>query len=162
MFRNFVVRYISTMNPFSLLVAALLSCPLFAQPTTGSQLPRANFMDQQVRTNYAASPGITVHQSAEIQMLSNRFKLENNGKANLKGFKVQVFVGERATANDIKARFSSIYPEVPAEIDYFAPNFRVRVGNFRSNLEADRFLRQIKSDFGNAFIVADQIALPAL
>lgn len=95
-------------------------------------------------------------------MLSTRFKLENSGRQNLKGYRVQVFVGERNRANEIKARVAEMYPEVPAEINYLAPNFRVRLGNFRSNLDADRFLRQIKADFANAYIVPDEIGLPSL
>jgi len=63
----------------------------------------------------------------------------------------------------MKARVSEVYPDMPVEINYLAPNFRVRVGNFRSQLEADRFLRQIKGDFPNSYVVDEEnMGLPAL
>ncbi len=154
---------------FCLLTFFFCNLGLIAQttPSEGIQntLPRANFMDEAVRNNFASTQnpgGITVHQAPEIPMLSSRFKAEHAGKSDLKGYRVQVFVGDRAKASEIKARVNELYPDMPAEINYLAPNFRVRVGNFRTNLDADRFLRQIKADFNGAYIVPDEIGLPGL
>jgi hypothetical protein len=146
-----------------LLLSILISTPLIAlsqgnDPT--KTLPRADGFDRTLRTG---SPygGITVHQSTEIQMLSIRFRQENSN-VKLKGYKVQIYFGDRGKATEVKNTFSSAYPEVPAEIDYLAPNFRVRVGNFRTNVEAEKFLRQIKGDYNSAYIVPDNISLPGL
>lgn len=146
------------------LLAPVLIFSLTASAQIQGGLPRADFMDQTVRTQYASNqnPGLTVHQSPEFQLLSTRFKVEHQGKTDIKGYRVQVFVGDRNRANEVKARVNELYPDVPSEINYLQPNFRVRVGNFRTFLEADRFLRQIKIDFGNAYIVPGEIGLPNL
>ncbi len=160
-FCNFVERYVNPMQALILFLLTFLSLtgPTHYQATTPS---KSNEPHNQETSILVQSRGIVVHQSPEIQMLSTRFKLENTGRQNIKGYRVQVFVGERARANEIKSRVNELYPEMPAEINYLAPNFRVRVGNFRTNLDADRFLRQIKSDFNNAYIVPDEIGLPSL
>lgn len=106
--------------------------------------------------------GLVIYQSPEITALSARFKNENANGTKLKGYKVQVFFGERGRANGIKAEFETSYPEIPADITYLAPNFRVRVGNFRSNLDAERFLKEIKGLYTSAYIVPDEIDLPSL
>ncbi len=106
--------------------------------------------------------GLNIYQSPEITALSERFKAENSNGTKLKGYKVQVFFGERNRANGIKAEFEISYPTTPADVTYLAPNFRVRVGNFRSNLDAERFLREIKGVYSNAYIVPDEIDLPSI
>lgn len=42
------------------------------------------------------------------------------------------------------------------------PNFKVRVGDFRTKVEATKFLLELKQDFPEAFIVEDKIKLPEI
>ena len=42
------------------------------------------------------------------------------------------------------------------------PNFKIRVGNFRSRLEAYKFMRSLAAAFSNSFIVNDEIVIPEL
>lgn len=121
-------------------------------------MPRADSFDRTLRGNQA---GIIIHQSPEIQLLSARFKQEHSN-VKLRGFKVQIYFGERGRATDIKNEFALGYPEVPAVVDYLAPNFRVRVGNFRTRSEAENFLRSIKAEYSGAYVVPDNISLPGL
>jgi len=150
---------------FLLILFSVCTMAVFAQSGTveynNGLMTRPGFNDDPAHSHQ--STGITVHQAAEIQLLSARFKAEHLGKNDNKGYRVQVYLGERGKAGDMKARVSEVYPDMPVEINYLAPNFRVRVGNFRSQLEADRFLRQIKGDFPNSYVVDEEnMGLPAL
>ena len=62
----------------------------------------------------------------------------------------------------MKSDFLAIYPEVPSYLLYQQPNFKIRVGNFRSKLEAYKFMRSLPSAFSNSFIVNDEIVIPEL
>ncbi|HEU4717414.1 MAG TPA: SPOR domain-containing protein [Bacteroidia bacterium] len=79
-----------------------------------------------------------------------------------KGYRVQIFFGtDKAKAKDEKARFLAKYgTEVHAYEVYEVPNFKIRVGDFRTRLEAYRFLKEIKGDFPTAFIVESDIEFP--
>lgn len=138
---------------FALLVITLMSQKCWAQ-TDWRTYPKG--------TTSGSGSGLMIYQSPEITALSQRFKQEHQGRNNLKGFRVQVFVGERNRATDIKGQAEILFPGVPVEINYLAPNFRVRLGNFRTYLEADAFLQQVKSSFNNAYVVPDEIGLPPL
>lgn len=48
-------------------------------------------------------------------------------KDELKGYRVQIFLGTREQANPLRAAFLQKNPDVPAYLSYLAPNFRVRV-----------------------------------
>ena len=84
-------------------------------------------------------------------------------KEKMKGYRVQIHFGaEKAKALDIKSKFILQNHKVDAYLDYQQPYFKIRVGDFRTKLEAYKFLQEIFSDFPGAFIVSDDIELPRL
>ena len=55
-----------------------------------------------------------------------------------------------------------LYPEPKAYIYYSAPNYRVRVGNFRTELEAEALKFELIAIYPTAIVVGDKIQLPDL
>jgi hypothetical protein len=51
---------------------------------------------------------------------------------------------------------------VGAYIIYQQPNFKIRVGDFRTRLEAMKFLKELQLKYATAFIVRDDVKLPSL
>lgn len=82
------------------------------------------------------------------------------------GFRVQIYMasGNQARLLTLQQmeQFEERYPEVPAYMVYEEPNFKLRVGDFRTRLDARRFLERIKRQYPAAYIVMDQIRFPAL
>lgn len=72
------------------------------------------------------------------------------------GFRVQIYFGsDKTKAKEVKSKFLSTYAsESHAYEIYDLPNFKIRVGDFRTRLEAYRFLKKIRADFPASFIVA--------
>lgn len=80
-------------------------------------------------------------------------------KVKRRGYRIQIYFGaDKAKAKEVKTRFLGRYPEkVRAYEVYEVPNFKIRVGDFRTRLEAYRFLKEIKAEFPTAFIVESEI-----
>jgi hypothetical protein len=78
------------------------------------------------------------------------------------GYRVQIFLGDRRTAEDTKRSFLLKYPDRAAYLSWLAPNFRLRVGDLRTRLEAERLLREMKADYPGSYIVRDEIEPPPL
>jgi hypothetical protein len=78
------------------------------------------------------------------------------------GYRVQIYSGNnRSLANRVKENFLKMYPEQPAYLDYLSPNFRVRIGDFRNKLEAQRMLHDLKQTVGDGILlVPDKINFP--
>ncbi len=93
-------------------------------------------------------------------LLSKHEEINTHGKE--KGYRVQIyFGGDKTKANEFKARFLGRYSsEVIAYEVYDVPNFKIRVGDFRTKMDAYRFLKKIKSEFPSAFIVESEIEYP--
>lgn len=84
-------------------------------------------------------------------------------KETISGYRVQIhFGGEREKAKEIKSKFLQQYPEISAYEIYHQPNFKIRVGDFRTRLEAQKFLKEIHTVFTSSFIVTDEINFPKL
>lgn len=79
------------------------------------------------------------------------------------GFRIQIFSGnERNNANNIKTHFLKLYPNQTAYLAYQQPYFKIRVGDFKTRLEAKLFYNKIKEEFGECIIIADKINLPPI
>lgn len=79
------------------------------------------------------------------------------------GFRVQIYSGsERKDAYIAQAKFQHKYPEVRTYISYHSPNFKVKVGDYRSRLEAEKMMQQLGSSFNGLFIIAEKINPPIL
>ncbi|MBL7939245.1 MAG: SPOR domain-containing protein [Flavobacteriales bacterium] len=79
-----------------------------------------------------------------------------------KGYRVQIFLGDRKTAEDTKRAFLQKNPDIPAYLSWLAPNFRLRVGDLYTRLEAEHLLRDMKLLYPGSYIVPDEIEMPRL
>jgi hypothetical protein len=79
------------------------------------------------------------------------------------GYRVQVYTGsDRAAAYKAQAKFQQNYPDISAYITYREPDFKVRVGDFRTRLEATKMMEQLRPWFPLMFIIAEKINPPKL
>lgn len=114
-----------------------------------------------------AQPGsLIVNQDQRVeQLVHNHIKL-NEKMLGIPGYRVQVFF---ASGNDSKDRAYAVKSEVMKSISdlsvhilFEAPYYKVRVGDFRTRLDAERELQHIRLAFPGAFIVEDTIELPPI
>ncbi len=93
--------------------------------------------------------------------------IENNKiKNKIDGFRVEIFFSSDVDAKEKalkkKTEFLSVYPDNIVHIIYVSPNFRVRVGDFRTKNEALKLYKEIKDNYPVAFIVTDEIDFPLM
>ena len=110
----------------------------------------------------SADSGIV--QDKRVNQLVLKHVLINEAKkGKSKGYRVQIHFGpEKAKALDMKSKFMTTFHDVSAYLDYQQPYFKIRVGDFRTKLEAYKLLQDISVDFPGAFIVSDEIEPPPL
>ena len=74
------------------------------------------------------------------------------------GFRVQIFSGlGREDAYAEQTRFKSLYPNITSYVSYTQPNYRLRVGDFRTKLEAQKFMNTLQKQYSSLFIFAERI-----
>ena|ERR1035438_6039140 len=101
---------------------------------------------------------IKINQSPEIDSLLQWHIEYNYNKTKVPGYRVQIYFGnQRKKANDTRDDFLKKYPDEDAYIVYQQPNFKVRIGDFKTRLEAYREYKKLVNDFSTTFLVKDQI-----
>ena len=79
------------------------------------------------------------------------------------GYRVQIFYGlDRRETFSEQARFKALYPRVNTYITYKEPNYYLRVGDFRTRLEAQNLLNELRPNFPTLFIFREKINAPSL
>ncbi|WP_118193526.1 SPOR domain-containing protein [Albibacterium indicum] len=83
---------------------------------------------------------------------------ENGTRGTVLGFRVQIYSGaSRNEAYAIQARFQKQYEDIATYISYTQPNYRVKVGDFRSRSEAQAFMREVKKNYPMVFLFTEQV-----
>jgi hypothetical protein len=110
------------------------------------------------------SGNIQLIQDEKVDLLVTRHIQINQNRKGIDGYRIQIFF-DSGTKSKIRARsvydnFLIKYSNIGAYLTFKAPNYKVRVGDFRTKLDAQRFLNEIIADYPNAWIIEDQINLP--
>lgn len=97
-------------------------------------------------------------------LIAKRLELNKNSKSgsniSVSGFRVQIFSGlERQQAYAEQSTFKARFPSHSSYISYVQPNYRARVGDFRTRLEAEKFMNELKGYYSSLFIFSEMIIL---
>lgn len=116
---------------------------------------------------FAQSNGsVNVSQDDRIESLISKQRQLYKLDSSFSGYRIHVFmeIGNEALkhAEDVKKQFEKAFPDIPIYLTYSEPYFRLRAGDFRNRVEAEKCLRRIKPKFKEAFVTADMIYRPKL
>ena len=107
-----------------------------------------------------------IEQDPDLIRLVGLHIRKNESIRGMQGFRVEIFFSSaldaRQRALQTKAAFLRDYPDVNVYVIYISPDFKVRVGNFRTKSEALAMIKQIQDRFPKAFLVPDIIEFPNL
>ncbi len=146
------------MNRFSVLATALVLFTLDAVAQVPANNPN--------KTTIEKNESYEIIGDERLIELEERSKKINEEKETISGYRLQLFSSSGPNsfnqANEVQAEFLKIYADVPAYVVHKKPAFKVRVGDFRNRLQAERFFIELKENFPDAFVVKDEINLPPL
>ena len=143
------------MKRFFLFTAVMFFCQfLFAQVT---------FPDlYQIESNREGLSQLNINKDYRLDRLINWHIQNNKRRDGIEGYRVEIFfsTNDKQKALDKKVEFLSKYPEYEVHVLFNSPNFRVRVGDFRTKSEAWKLFKKIEKDYSAAFVVRDNINFP--
>jgi len=100
---------------------------------------------------------LTILTNEKIKQIVAKKKDFNKNIKKTVGFKIQLFYGEEKAAYEIRDNFSSIFPNTSVEIKHANPEWKVWAGAYKTRLEADRALKEIREAQFNAFVFKTEI-----
>ena len=108
---------------------------------------------------------LTIYKDPVLDTCIKRIYYFNNPNQVLKGYRVQIYSGSnRIDANKVKSDYLETYLGEKIYFDYEQPYYKVRVGDYRTKLEAQKMYQLLLLDarFKGVLIVPDDINFPDL
>jgi hypothetical protein len=116
--------------------------------------------------NLVLAQKIDIIQDKKIDLLVSKHILYNENHQTIPGYRIQIYFDSGNNSKNkailTKNEFNNKYKDIEAYIIYQEPNYKIRVGNFRTRFEAQGFLNKLLKDYPNAFIVKGEINFPKL
>ncbi len=103
-------------------------------------------------TNFAnAQKGtINIDQDEKIEDLLAVYKSYNE---TTEYYRIQVGFGSHAKAQQIKSNVEVDFPGMYSKIDFDSPTYRVRLGRFKTKLEGERKLKEVRKKYPAAMLL---------
>lgn len=109
---------------------------------------------------------VRIYQDKRIEQLVSQKKSSSTAKLTTSGFRVQVFSSnvQRTAKNDafrVESMIREQFPDVGVYVNYVSPFWKVRVGDFKTQAQAQALRAQLISSFpqlrSEAYVVREQI-----
>ena len=97
---------------------------------------------------------IEINQSNKLDSI---IKLKKELNSKIQNLRIQIYSGDRDNAEQIIKEFIEIFNDTTADVIYETPNYKVWVGNYYTQLEADKRLLEIRKKFRSAFIFRPEL-----
>jgi hypothetical protein len=96
---------------------------------------------------------VTVNQDIKFEKLLNeKRKLSLNNSSN-DVFRIQILNGTTDEAKKTLTAFRKEFPDVDATIIFNTPNYKVVAGNFKTRIEAEKYLILVRKNYKNALLI---------
>ena len=105
-------------------------------------------------TLFGQNGNIEINQSNKLDSI---IKLKKELNSKIQNLRIQIYSGNRDNAEQMKKEFIEIFNDSAADVIYETPNYKVWVGNYYTQLEADKRLIEIRKKFRSAFIFRPEI-----
>ncbi|MFT3751934.1 MAG: SPOR domain-containing protein [Paludibacter sp.] len=111
-----------------------------------------------------------VYQDKRIEQLVTNKRNSNGSKLTMSGYRVQVFSSNvqrtaKTEAFRIERQIREVFADQAIYVNYFSPFWKVRVGDFRTQGQAQAFRSELINAFpqmrSETYIVREQISLSA-
>ena len=105
-------------------------------------------------TLFGQNGNIEINQSNKLDSI---IKLKKELNSKIQNLRIQIYSGDRDNAEQIIKEFIEIFNDTTADVIYETPNYKVWVGNYYTQLEADKRLIEIRKKFRSAFIFRPEL-----
>lgn len=101
----------------------------------------------------AQDQNVTVTQDAKFGQLLNEKRKINPSLTVNDSYKIQIYNGGSENAKKTLSEFKQEFAAIDATIVFNTPNYKVWVGNFRTRIEAEKTLADIKDRYKNVLLI---------
>ncbi len=102
---------------------------------------------------------VRVETSAHIDEMLAQKKEYNKSIDSFDGYKIQIYYGTEKKCYEVKEEFDLLFPDTETVIIFSTPQWKLQVGNYKTRLEADHAIVNIKKEYPAAIVLASEIEI---
>ncbi|MNJ83710.1 hypothetical protein D3C87_11320 [compost metagenome] len=114
-----------------------------------------------VLVSFSGNTQVTIVKDSRIDEL-----VKAQGQAatpEISGYRLQLtFDTSKSQIDDARSRFAAMFPKVDTYVEFVAPHYFLKVGDFRTQLEAEKVKASSTQQFPTCFVVKEKINLPRI
>lgn len=101
----------------------------------------------------AQNNNVTLNQDSNFEQLLNEKRKINSSITINDRYKIQIFSGDSENARKTLSEFRKEFKNYDGTIIFSTPNYKVWVGNFKSRIESERNLAELKKKYSSALLI---------
>jgi len=101
----------------------------------------------------AQDQNTTLNQDPKFEQLLNEKRKINTSLTVNDSYKIQIYTGGSENAKKTLTEFKQEFKDIDATIVFNTPNYKVWVGSFKTRIEAERNLANIKDRYKNVLLI---------
>ena len=95
----------------------------------------------------------TIVQDSEFEQLLNEKRKINSSITVNDNYKIQIFYGDNSDARRTLSDFKREFKMMDGTIIFQSPTYKVWIGNFKTRIEAERNLAEVRKKYPNALLI---------
>lgn len=104
-------------------------------------------------SGYSQERNIKVTQDPKFEQLLNEKRKINSSLTVNERYKIQIFNGDSEPAKKTLTEFKKEFKNLDGTIVFNTPTYKVWIGNFKTKIEAERNLIDLKKKYPNALLI---------
>ena len=101
---------------------------------------------------------VQINESSDISRVMDAYKMKSQERDFIDGWRIQIInTDDRRQMESARSLFGARYPYLKMTWEHVQPYYKVKVGAYKTKLELESFLRELKTDFPRAIPVRDRI-----
>ena len=113
----------------------------------------ASFIGLSFMNLSAQESNVSLNQDQKFEQLSNEKRKINSSITVTDRHKIQIYNGDSDSAKKTLSEFRKEFKNYDGTIVFSTPTYKVWVGNFKSRIESERNLAEIKKKYPNSFVI---------
>lgn len=113
----------------------------------------ASFLGISCTNLYSQEDKLIVSQDPKFEQLLNEKRKINASITVNDRYKIQIYNGDSESSKKTLSEFRKEFKNYDGTIVFSTPTYKVWVGNFKSRIESERNLTELKKKYPNAFLI---------
>lgn len=157
------------MNKYLCLISILFPVHLFAQEADSllvEEKPHYDILQELGTESHNGGQATVESDSSTAHLLQWHIHL-NEKKQTFAGYRIQIhsvssFGSDIENLKAMRDKFEETFRDIPAYLEYYDPDFKIRAGNYRNRLECIPDLHRIRKIYPASYAVKTEISLDEL